>query len=71
MCIRDSVSTTYPGENVLRPEFGNESVYMSDPTGNFIAGDQRGNSEKNDWYSYLGITISFKLNDNNKGCDYE
>ena len=67
----DDVSTTYPGENVLRPEFGNESVYMSDPTGNFNAGDQRGNSEKNDWYSYLGITISFKLNDNNKGCDYE
>ena len=67
----DDVSTTYPGENVLRPEFGNESVYMSDPTGNFIAGDQRGNSEKDDWYSYIGITISFKLNDNNKGCDYE
>ena len=43
---------------------------MSDPTGNFNAGDQRGN-RKNDWYSYLGITISFKLNDNNKGCDYE
>ena len=31
---------------MLRPEFGNESVYMSDPTGNFNAGDQRGNSEK-------------------------
>ena len=24
----DDVSTTYPGENVLRPEFGNESVYV-------------------------------------------
>ena len=67
----DDVSTTYPGENVLRPEFGNESVYFSDPTGNFTQGNQRGNSERNDWYSYIGVSLSFKLNDNVKGCDYE
>tara|TARA_A100001388_G_C28758136_1_gene496141 strand:+ start:425 stop:1264 length:840 start_codon:yes stop_codon:yes gene_type:complete len=67
----DDVSKTYPGENVLRPEFGNESVYMSDPTGNFKAGDQRGNSERNDWYSYIGITVSFKINNNNSKCNYE
>lgn len=67
----DDVSTTYPGENVLRPEFGNESVYMSDPTGNFSPGDQRGNSEKNDWYAYLGITISFKINQSKKDCNYQ
>lgn len=67
----DDVSKTYPGENVLRPEFGNESVYMSDPTGNFKAGDQRGNSERNDWYSYIGIAVSFKINNNNSKCNYE
>jgi hypothetical protein len=27
-------------------------------------------SDKKDWYSFIGITLSFKLNNNTEGCDY-
>jgi hypothetical protein len=47
-----------------------EAQEMSDPTGTHISGDQRGDSDKKDWYSFVGITLSFKLNNNTKGCDY-
>ena len=33
-------------------------------------GDQRGDPNKKDWYSFAGITLSFKLNNNTKDCDY-
>ena len=47
-----------------------KQLEMSDPTGTHIAGEQRGNPDKKDWYSFAGITLSFKLNNNTKGCDY-
>ena len=63
----DDVSTTYPkglsDMTVLAEE-------MSDPSGTHQLGDQRGDPEKKDWYSFAGITLSFKLNNNTKGCDY-
>jgi hypothetical protein len=67
----DDVSKTYPqtnGGNIA--DITNASYEMSDPTGTHIAGDQRGNPDKKDWYSFAGITLSFKLNNNTKGCDY-
>ena len=67
----DDVSTTYPegiGYNIA--DISNETYEMSDPTGTHLAGEQRGNPEKKDWYSFAGITLSFKLNNNTKGCDY-
>ena len=67
----DDVSTTYPeGVNSNVPDISNATYEMSDPTGTHIAGDQRGNPDKKDWYSFAGITLSFKLNNNTKGCDY-
>ncbi len=66
----DDVSTTYPGADVLRPEYGNLSVEMSDPNGTHIAGQERGNSKDNDWYTFTGITLSFKLRNDLKDCDY-
>jgi len=53
-----------------------EATYMSDPatdyhsSGTHLARDQRGDPDKKDWYSFAGITLSFKLNNNTKGCDY-
>ena len=67
----DDVSKTYPqtnGGNIA--DITNASYEMSDPTGTHIAGDQRGDPDKKDWYSFVGITLSFKLNNNTKGCDY-
>lgn len=74
----DDVSTTYPGNNLS--DMSNASYEMSDPvvldpnhplfaTGH-SQGDQRGDPEKNDWYSFAGITLSFKLANKTKGCDY-
>ena len=31
---------------------------------------ERGDPNKEDWYSFVGITLSFKLNNNTQGCDY-
>ena len=67
----DDVSTTYPeGVNSNVSDISNATYEMSDPTGTHIAGDQRGDPEKKDWYSFAGITLSFKLNNNTKDCDY-
>ena len=69
----DDVSTTYPGSTILNTEYGGSSdaAYMSDPTGTHTIDEQRGNSnDKKDWYSFAGITLSFKLNNNTKDCNY-
>ena len=63
----DDVSTTYPGDLL---DMTDEANYMSDPSGTHQLGEQRGNPDKKDWYSFAGITLSFKLNNNTKGCDY-
>jgi hypothetical protein len=64
----DDVSTTYPGVPI---EFNSASIEMSDPTSSHLKDKQRGNELKNDWYYYTGFTISFRLNGNTKGCNYE
>jgi hypothetical protein len=63
----DDVSTTYSGDIL---SMNNEATYMSDPSGSHELGEQRGNPDKKDWYSFAGITLSFKLNNNTKDCDY-
>ena len=63
----DDVSTTYPGDIL---SMTNEATYMSDPSGSHELGEQRGNPDKKDWYSFAGVTLSFRLNNNTKGCDY-
>ena len=64
----DDVSTTYPGNNLT--DMSQASWEMSDPNGTHLTGAQRGNPDKNDWYSFAGITLSFKLANKTKGCDY-
>ena len=67
----DDVSTTYPGTNLN--DMSNLAIEMSDPDpfntrDPHAKDDQRGDETKNDWYSFAGITLSFKLNNNPKGC---
>ena len=64
----DDVSTTYPGNNLV--DMSNASYEMSDPSRTHLSGDQRGNPDKKDWYSFAGITLSFKLGNKTEGCDY-
>ena len=73
----DDVSTTYPGPSpgvaltsAWPPGMGEEAKEMSDPTGTHTLGEERGNPNKNDWYSFAGITLSFKIPKTTIGCDY-
>ena len=78
-CIRktftdylDDVSTSYVG-GITDPfpvEMDLDAQAMSDPNGTHLKGEQRGDPNKKDWYSFVGITLSFKLNNNTIGCDY-
>jgi hypothetical protein len=68
----DDVSTTYPG---IPTEFDDLSIEMSDPptapSYSHKKDVQRGNELKNDWYYFTGLTISFRLSGNTKGCDLQ
>ena len=69
----DDVSATFVGGNGGDPyplEMSNEAESMSDPLGIHNKGEQRGDPNKKDWYSFAGVTLSFKLNNNTKDCDY-
>ena len=70
----DDVSTTFVGSSPGLPssdypiEMSVEAQEMSDPLGTHSNQMERGDPDNNDWYSFLGITLSFKLNNNTKGC---
>ena len=69
----DDVSTTYVGPNVTNAspwpiDMTQDARDMSDQTKSHILGDQRGDPDKKDWYSFAGVTLSFKLNNDPKGC---
>mgnify|MGYP001266507176 CR=1 FL=1 len=66
----DDVSTTFVGGNgtTYPIEMPIESQEMSDPMGTHSKDLQRGDPDKKDWYSFAGITLSFKLNNDPKGC---
>ena len=53
----DDVSTTYY-QDASGPT-------ISDPTGDHNMFDERGNSGTNDWFNFVGLTITYKFNLNN------
>jgi hypothetical protein len=70
----DDVSTIFVGgsENPYPTEMiqNADAISLSDPNRNHQFGEERGNPNKKDWYSFAGITLSFILNNNTTGCDY-
>lgn len=52
----DDVSTTYYFE-----EGNPQQNSLSDPTGTFGEGMQRGNSQDNDWYNFSGLILTYKF----------
>ncbi|MBE0648430.1 MAG: outer membrane beta-barrel protein [Bacteroidales bacterium] len=64
----DDVSTTYYLNGpVIDPN--DPQQYLSDPTLSYEPGMQRGNSRNQDWYSFFGITITYKFAlDANRRC---
>jgi len=71
----DDVSTTYPGRNQNSNNqypigMTQEAIEMSDPNQTHYLDEERGDPAKKDWYSFAGITLSFKIPKNTIGCDY-
>ncbi len=66
----DDVSGKYYNPNLLS---GEHTAYLSDPSKgtdpNFTnVGKQRGNKTNKDWYSFIGIVLSFKLTSIKEKC---
>lgn len=70
----DDISTTYADPLVLAAEYGPASAVLSDrsiydettPTSNVDR--QRGNSTGDDWYSFAGITITYRIKNKPENC---
>jgi hypothetical protein len=58
----DDVSGAYVDPEVLRMEVGDMAAFFSDRSNTLNSvGSQRGNSNKTDWYSFAGITLTAKV----------
>jgi hypothetical protein len=61
----DDVSTTYADPDVLFATHGELAAILADRSlvnpGKINAGRQRGNSTNKDWYSFAGLTITYKI----------
>lgn len=62
----DDVSTTYFKET--DPQYEGtitnpnpSQAFYSDPTGRYSSGEQRGDSQGKDWYSLIGVSVTYKL----------
>ena len=71
----DDVSTTYPAAGLTdisadSYEMSDPNYNSSDPTSIFPSNAERGDPGKKDWYTFAGITLSFNLSNDTKGCDY-
>ncbi|MBQ8957008.1 MAG: hypothetical protein IJ057_00680 [Bacteroidales bacterium] len=65
----DDVATVYPKEHASVEIDG--TVYdLTDPTGNYHAGQQRGNSSFNDWFGMARASLTWKFNlPDGRGCN--
>jgi hypothetical protein len=54
----DDVSQTY----YLNSHSNDPASYLSDPTLNHQPGMERGDPNNQDWYSFSGLTLTYKFN---------
>ena len=71
----DDVSGNYVSTTPTEWSDSPDAEYLSDPssyedTSLYPFGKERGNPNKKDWYSFAGVTLSFKLGNKTKGCDF-
>ncbi len=66
----DDVATVYPEQHAIYSD-GNGNIYdLSDPTGNYLAGQQRGNASFNDWFGMARVSLTWKFNlPDGRGCN--
>jgi hypothetical protein len=58
----DDCSTIYYLDSAIADEPPSVAQLASDPTMNHKPGMQRGTSENKDWYSFVGVTLTYKIN---------
>ena len=65
----DDVATVYPEEHACI-EIDGTWYDLSDPTGNYLADQQRGNSSFNDWFGMGRVSLTWKFNlPDGRGCN--
>ncbi len=65
----DDVSTTYADTSVLHAENTEISKLLADRSGRwFMEGAERGDEKDKDWYTFVGVTFTFKLTGKDKNC---
>jgi hypothetical protein len=68
----DDVSTTYVQQDVLYANKGLDAALFADRSivnpGDSNVNMQRGNSTTNDWYSFAGVTLTYKLSSGKSVC---
>lgn len=67
----DDVSTTYADPTVLASQNTPAAAALADPSigaATERTGFERGNPSTDDWYSFAGLTITFKIKDKSDNC---
>ena len=67
----DDVAKEYPETHALYVTEDASTTYdLTDPTGNYLAGQQRGNSAYKDWFGMARASLTWKFNmPDRKGCN--
>lgn len=66
----DDISSTYANPLILAAEYGPAAAVLSDRSGSptSLEDRQRGNSTGNDWYSFAGITVTYRIKNKPENC---
>ena len=66
----DDVATVYPEEHATYTAEDGTIYDLTDPTGRYEAGQQRGNSAFNDWFGMARVSLTWKFNlPDGRGCN--
>lgn len=66
----DDVATVYPEQHATFVAEDGETYDLSDPTGNFLPGQQRGNAAFNDWFGMARLSLTWKFSmPDGRGCN--
>ena len=66
----DDVATVYPEQHAIYTADDGTEYDLTDPTGNYKPGQQRGNSAFNDWFGMARVSLTWKFNlPDRRGCN--
>ena len=66
----DDVGTVYPEQHAIYTADDGTTYDLTDPTGKYIAGQQRGNAAFNDWFGMARVSLTWKFNlPDRRGCN--